>query len=504
MHSPKPPSDGRIQELIQNPRRGLWVLAGPMIAGMSVHTLYLIGDFAFIGQVGDEAVAGVTLVGPLFFVIFALLNGMGIAVTALVAQALGRDDREEASRVASSSLGVSLGVGGIFGVIGLWAGPAILRLLGARGEVHESAWAYFQIVALTMPGFFLSGALRSVLTGEGDAKTPMLVMGASTVVNLGLDALFILGFGWGVRGAAFATAIAVLFTVGALGWVMVWSGRSLVPLSARHIGLHRPLLLGLWHIGVPAALGQLIMAAGAAASNRLLTTFGSHALAGFGAASRVDMIVAMPVFGIAGAAVTLVGVFAGAGRADLVRQTALRAYRWALGLAVVVGLGAWLASVPIMRIFVSDEAAVDVGRSYLLFMLVMYPMMAFGVTTGRLLQGLGFGLPSLVITTLRVLAIGVPVSYIAVYAFDAPIEAVWASLLAGGAASTLLSVFWVRRLLWQRDPTAFARGGAASPAAVAPAVVEVGLAPPDPALGVEGPPASAPSSRPRSLRARDE
>lgn len=487
MISPKPPAEDRIQELLQNPRRGLWLLAGPMIAGMSVHTLYLIGDFAFIGQVGDEAVAGVTLVGPLFFVIFALLNGMGIAVTALVAQALGRKDGEEASRVASSSLGVSLGVGVLFATAGLLGGPALLGLLGARGEVLANAWEYFQIVAITMPAFFLSGALRSVLTGEGNAKTPMVVMGVSTVLNLGLDAVFILGLGWGVRGAALATAISVLFSVGGLGWIMARRGRSLVPISARYLGLHRPLLVGLWHIGLPAALGQLIMAAGAAASNRLLTTYGSHALAGYGAASRVDMIVAMPVFGIAGAAVTLVGVFAGAGRPDLIRQTALHAYRWALGLAVVAGLGAWLASVPIMRIFVNDEAAVDVGRTYLLFMLAMYPLMAFGVTTGRILQGLGFGLPSLVITTLRVLAIGVPASYLAVYVFDAPIEAVWASLLAGGLASTLLSVFWVRHLLWQRDPTVYVAAVGRSGSVAATATVEMGLAPPESAVAAEPP-----------------
>ncbi|MDY0000281.1 MAG: MATE family efflux transporter [Polyangia bacterium] len=456
MSSPQTQTEGRIQELIDRPKLGLWRLAGPMIVGMSVHTLYLIGDFAFIGQVGEEALAGVTLVGPLYFVIFAVLNGVGIAVTALVAQALGRDDREEASRVASGSIGVSLLVGLVFAVAGISTGPELLRLLGARGALHSAAWEYFQIIAATMPVFFLSGALRSILTGEGDAKTPTLVMVISTALNLGLDAVFILGLGMGVRGAALATAAAVSFSALSLAWVILVRRSSLVRIKARSLGFQRALFDGLWHIGLPAALGQLIMAIGGAATNRLLTSFGSHALAGYGAASRVDMIVAIPVFGIAGAAVTLVGVFAGAGRQDLVRRTALYAYRWAIGLAVLAGLGAWLGSVPIMRIFVTNDLAVAVGQTYLLFGLAMYPMMAFGVTTGRLLQGLGLGLPALVITTLRVLAIAVPSSYVAVYVFDAPIEAIWASLVAGGLASSLLAIFWVRRLLWLRDPTVFA------------------------------------------------
>lgn len=460
MRNPSPLPQNRVTEILANPRRGLWSLAVPMIAGMSVHTLYMIVDFAFIGQVSDEAVAGVTIVGPLFFVIIALLNGMGIAVTALVAQALGRDDREEASRLASSSLGVALALGLIFAAAGVLGGRALLRLAGARGGVLEAAWAYFQIIAITVPGFFVSGALRAVLTGEGDAKTPMVVMALSTVINLSLDALFILGLGWGVRGAAIATALAQVFSLACFAWLMLWRRRSVVTIHGSALGPHGPLLEGLLKIGLPATAGQLIMAAGAAANNRLLTVFGEYALAGYGAASRVDMIVAMPIFGLAGAAVTLIGMFAGAGRPDLVRWTALYTYRWVIALAVVVGLAAWLASVHIMRIFVDDEAAVAVGRHYLLFMLAMYPMMAFGMTTGRLLQGLGHGLPSLVITTVRVLAIGVPVAYVAVYVFDAPLEAVWASLILGGLASTTISVVWVRRLLWGQDPTLRARAAA--------------------------------------------
>lgn len=492
----------RTRALMANPRRGLWSLAGPMIASMSVHTVYLLVDFAFIGQVGDEAVAGVTLVGPLFFVVIALLTGVGIAVTALTAQALGREDVWEASRVASSSLTLSLGIGTLLGLGGVLFGPEILRLAGAKGAVLDSAWAYFQLISITVPVFFVGGALRAVLTGEGNAKTPMMVLFVSSAINLGLDALFILGLGWGVRGAALATLGASVFSLSAFAWIMLFGRRSGIQIVGRFLGLHRPLLEGILRIGLPAAIGQLIMAAGSAANNRLLTEFGDHALAGYGAASRVDMIVAMPILGLAGAAVTMIGMFAGAGRPDLVRQTALYTYRWSLLMAVVVGLAAWLGSVPLMRIFVDDEAAVSLGRTYLLFMLASYPMMAFGMTTGRILQGLGHGLPSLVITTLRVLAIGVPSAYVAVYAFGAPVEAVWASMLAGGAASTVLSLFWVRLLLWRRNPTERAQGrghpapsGALSGAQSGPLLsVAPGVLPdlPMEAPGVASPPVKLP------------
>lgn len=435
-----------------------------MMAGMSLHTVYLIVDFAFIGTISDDAVAAITLVGPLFFVMIALLNGMGTAFTALVAQALGRQDEREASRVASGSLGVSLLLGLLFTTAGALAGPAILKAAGASGVVLSLAWDYFRVIVYTVPLFFVSGALRAVLTGEGDTTTPMVIMGISTVTNLVLDWLFIMHLGWGTAGAAGATALAnVVSLLLYFGRVFV-QRRSVVTFRLRHGMPHAALWRGLWVIGLPTVAGQVIMAAGSGLNNRLLTEFGFTTVAGYGAASRVDMIVAMPIFGLAGAAVTLIGMFAGAGRADLLRQTALYTYRWAITLALVVGGSAYLASGLILRLFVDDPSAVAVGRTYLGFMLVMYPMMAFGMTTGRILQGLGYGLPSLVITTVRVLAIGVPIAYVAVYLFGAPVYAVWIALLIGGCGSTVISVIWIRRLVWRADPTLRVR--ASSPASV--------------------------------------
>lgn len=463
----RPRIKNRAPQFIARPRWGLWKLAGPMMAGMSIHTIYMIVDFAIIGTISDQAVAGVTLVGPLFFVVIALLNALGTTFTALIAQALGRGDEVEASRVASGSLGVVVSLGVLFAAIGLLTGSGLLRLAGARGAVHDSAWAYFQVIAATVPLFFFSGALRSVLVGEGDTTTPVVIMGISTVVNLGLDWLFIQGFGWGTRGAALATAAAQVFSLTLFAVRLLVQHRSVVRFRLAYVLPHRGLVRGLVSIGLPMAAGQLIMAAGAGLNNRVLSEFGTAAVAGYGAASRVDMIVAMPIFGLAGAAVALIGMFAGAGRADLIRSTALYTYRWVLTLAVGVGGGAYLASAPIIRLFVADPAAVAIGRLYLGFMLFTYPLMAFGATTGRILQGLGHGLPSLVITGVRILGIGVPGAYVAVYGFGAPVQAVWIAMLAGGVVSNIISLLWVRKLVWQGDPTRHVRGAMSRGAAEA-------------------------------------
>jgi Na+-driven multidrug efflux pump len=197
-----------------------------------------------------------------------------------------------------------------------------------------------------------------------------------------------------------------------------------------------------------------VMSVGGLLFNRLLATFGEIEVAAYGAANKVDMIVALPILGLAGAAVSVVGMFAGAGRIDLVRSTALYTYRWAVLLASLIGVAAFLGSQHLLRLFTDNAQALAIGRTYLGFMVLAYPMMAFGMISGRLLQGIGHGVPSLVITSIRVLIVGIPLAYTAVLLLDAPIEAVWVSALAGGLCSTLLAFWWVRRLVWRADPTA--------------------------------------------------
>lgn len=458
----QPPS--RLSAFIAAPRRAIWTLSLPMMAGMMVHTAYVIVDNAFIGWVSEHALAGVTFVLPLFFILLAVVYGLGTTITALVAQAIGREDHAEADRVASSSLSLATVIGVALTIGGLLIGPSLLRLLGAKGASWSEAWQYYRILALSVPLFFIGVSLRSVLTAEGDAKTPTIVLALSTLLNVGLDALFILVLGLGIRGAAWATVLSQTTAVLALAYIQLVRRRTTVRFRADHMGIHRPLIKGLWIIGLPTAGAQLVIALGTALINRVIANFGQIAVAAYGAASKVDLIVLMPIIGLAGGSVTVIGMFAGAGRADLIRSIALYTYRWAIALALVVGLSAYLASDSVIRIFIDRADALAIGRNYLGFMLFLYPLVAFGMTSGRLLQGLGHGLPALMITSVRVLAVSIPMAYLSVFLFGAPIEAIWASLLVGGLCANVMAFIWIRALLWRGDPTSRARAGSAKSA----------------------------------------
>jgi putative MATE family efflux protein len=454
--SPRPGarSHDRLDRFLAAPRRAVWTMAAPMMAGMAVHTLYMIADTAFIGTLGTEALAAATFVGPVFFLMVAMTMGLSTAVTALVAQAVGRRDADGADEVAGTAMSFGIAIGCAMAVLGLWSGPPLLALLGASGQNAVFAWQYFQIISLAVPLFFVSSIFRSVLTGEGDARTPMLVLFGSTVLNIVLDALFILVLELGLRGAALATGATVLASLSTFGFLILRRRTAYVRFRVANLAPSRPVLGRIVALAAPTAAGMAVMSVGGLLLNRLLAGFGEVAVAAYGAASKVDMIVALPIMGLAGAAVSVIGMFAGAGRVDLVRSTALYTYRWAVLLASLIGIAAFLGSTSILSLFTRDAQAISIGHTYLGFMILAYPMMAFGMTSGRLLQGIGHGVPSLMITSFRVLIVGVPLAYAVVLLAGAPIEAVWASLLAGGLCSTILSVWWVRKLVWRADPTA--------------------------------------------------
>lgn len=454
-------SADRLESFIARPQRAVWVVSLPLMAGMMLHVGYHIADTAFVGRLGPHALAGQTIVAPLFFVMFALVNGLGSAITVLVSQAIGRRDLAEAERIGGTALGLGLITGLAYLAAGLALGPKLLHLLGARDAVAQAAWDYFSVIALVGPLFFVSGFLRFHLAGEGDTRTPMLVMLLATTVNVALDPVFIFVLDMGVRGAAVATGVAQTLALSVYIWILFVRRRNMVRIRARNLLPARATLQAVLRVGIPSAGSQAIMAVGAALINRAVAAYGETGLAAIGAAGRIDHVVGMPLLGLASGAVTVVGMFAGAGRVDLVRSTAAYVLRWGVLVASVIGLGAYLASEPVLRFFIDDPECVSIGKGYLRFMVAVYPMMGLGMVGGRLLLGLGYPGLSLAITAVRLLLVGTPVAWISTFVLHGPIEGIWWGILAGAVASTTATVLLLRRQVWSRDPTLRARGAGA-------------------------------------------
>jgi len=406
-----------VRDLTTGSIRGhLLVMAFPIAAGMIFQTLYYFVDLYFVAQLGDDAVAGVSVAGNVTFVILALTQMLGIGTVALVSQAAGRKDQAEANSVFNQAVLLSA----VLGVLTLIAGYALTdfytRSMTADAEAAHlgATYLYWFLPGLALQ--FALVALASAMRGTGIVKPAMLTQIVTVILNTILAPILI--GGWithhplGVLGAGLASTIAI-----AAGVLLLWF--NFVKLE-HYVGLSRDLFaprLEYWKkilaVGLPggAEFGLLFVFTGLI--YLLIQQFGSAAQAGFGIGSRVMQGIFLPAMAIAFAAAPIAGQNFGAQKPDRVRET----FRTAsvMGVGVMLGLlliCQWKPDVMI-RVFTTDEAVVEVGALFLHVISLNFVFSGFIFTCSSIFQGLGNTWPSLLSSGSRLITFAIPAFWLA-------------------------------------------------------------------------------------------
>ena len=316
----KPNSESRLSSFLADPSKALWRLAVPIMFGMGIHTLYNVIDMIFIGQLGGNAIAGVAFNMPIFFLMLGLTMGLGSGVTASIARFIGDEDKKSADNSAEHALAMAGGIAIVFTILGIYYGEKILIALGAEGEILILAWEYLSMIVLGLPFMVFSGFFRSILAGEGDMKFPMMVAGLGTLLNIILDPIFIfkledygnIGFGMGVKGAAMATVFSQLIVFLIFIYMLFIKDHAYITFKLKDFMPSKIILWDIIKVGLPASLSMIIMALGQGVFNKILIYYSSQTVAAYQVAGRLDMLIFLPIFAIAGALTTLVGMFYGA------------------------------------------------------------------------------------------------------------------------------------------------------------------------------------------------
>jgi len=204
----KEEKESKVEEFIANPRKAVWKLALPVMFGMAVQTIYSIVDMIFIGWLSGDAIAALSFNMPLVFFSIGITFGLGAGATSVIAQFLGAKNKRDADNTAEHALLIGLVLGVLIPIIGLIFKREIFSILGASVEIQELAIQYFQIIALGFIFTILNVQFRSIMTGEGDTRTPIYFLASGTVINLILDPILIFSAGLGIAGAALATIIS--------------------------------------------------------------------------------------------------------------------------------------------------------------------------------------------------------------------------------------------------------------------------------------------------------
>ena len=445
-------SGSRLSSFLDNPKKALWTLAIPIMFGMGIHTLYNIVDMLFIGRLGGDAIAGVAFNMPIFFLMLGLTMGLGSGVTASIARFIGQKNKSGADNSAEHAIAMAACISGIFTLLGLYYGKDILAILGAEGDILLLGWDYLSMIVLGLPFMVFSGFFRSILAGEGDMKFPMMVAGLGTILNIILDPIFIfnledygnIGLGMGVKGAALATVVSQLSVFLIFIYMLFIKEHAYITFNLKAFSPSSFILWDIVKVGLPASLSMIIMAIGQGVFNKILIQYSSQTVAAYQVAGRLDMLIFLPIFAIAGGMTTLVGMFYGAKEIRALNQIIRYGILSAFFITLVSSAFVYLFADIFSSWFTKDQEIIDVSVGFLRLLSLIYPLVAIAITSGRVMQGLGKGLPVLIITVIRVLGISAPLAIYFSFILDKPVEWNWYAMMIAAGVSFIIAIYWVR------------------------------------------------------------
>jgi len=441
----------RLEEFIANPRSALWRLGLPVMIGMAVQTVYMLADMYFVGQVSADALAALAFNMPLVFLGIGIIFGLGSGVTSVIARYIGARDKQLADSSAEHAVALGAVLSLAFtGAAYVW-GHEVLAGLGVPESLMPLAWGYFRILASGYVFLVMSVFFRSILSGEGDMRTPVMIQGGGTLLNIALDPVFIFTFGMGVEGAALATVISQALAAAVFVYLLMFKEHAYVTFDLKHFRFDPSILGSIFKVGAPASFSFIVMALGGAVFNRMLVAYSEDAVAAYQVGTRLDHIVVLPVIGLAVGLVTLVGMFYGAQRRDLVRGMIRYAMSRAVLISSVLGALFFVFAPQLMGVFTDSVAISDTGIGYLRIGVFAYPFLAIIMLTGRALQGMGQGIPVLVLSLLRVVLISGPLAYVFVFEMGRAVEWVWGAMVIGMVITAGIAGAWLWRALRASD-----------------------------------------------------
>jgi len=431
----------------------IWHIAWPVILAQALASIVSLIDIGMVGRLGRESVAAVGYTTQFLNLAQSVMFAVGAACVALMARAIGAQERDRARTALAASLLISGALAAVFTAVVLAFTYQLLDLLGAEPTVRDTAVPYFRLslgsTLLLAVSIILESAFRSVR----DTRTPMLIAGLVTVAKTGLNYLLIFGnLGFPrleLVGAGLATLLAQ--GVAIIGFVVAASrGDPVMRVRLRDLRAAIPLLPGVTRIALPAVGERVVLNVAIMTYFAVLGHFGSVAIAAYTIGTRLLSFSWIPGTGFSVAAATLVGQALGAGDAKGAEHSGWRAARLALGVSIVLGLGCALLRGPIARVFTNDQGVVEALGPFMLMLALAQPPMGVHFTLGGALRGAGDTWTPLVAAFLGNWAFRVPLSYVFAQGFDLSVSWVWAALIADHFVRAVWLTWSFRRGSWRK------------------------------------------------------
>jgi putative MATE family efflux protein len=366
----------------------VFLLSVPMIIEMLGESLFAVVDIFYVGKLGSNAVAVVGITETALVLIYAIAIGLSIGATATIARRIGEKEPEEAAKTAFHVLVLGTIVSAIIGVIGVIFAPNFLQLLGAEPEVIKLGTTYARIMFGTNFVILFLFLLSAIFRGAGDAAVAMRVLWLANILNIILAPIFIFYFDFGVTGAAIATSIGRGIGV-ICAFAMLWSNTGRITIQRRHCKFEPILLWNLVKLSASAVLQFTIGTASWIGLMKVISKFGSEAVAGYTIGIRVIVFALLPSIGMSNAAATLVGQNLGAEKPERAEKSVWKAAFYNGIFLTTVGILFIIFAHPIVSIFTQEPNVIAYGTDTLRIVSYGFLFYAVGMVLESSFNGAG-------------------------------------------------------------------------------------------------------------------
>lgn len=394
--------------------RHLIAFAWPMLLGNLLQAMYNTVDSIWVGRgIGPDALGAVSVSFPIIFALVALIMGLTMATTTLVAQYKGAGDQAAVRKTVTNSVKLLSVLGIAASALGFVFRVPVLRLIHTPEAILVHASSYLGIFLVGLVGMFLYNVGSAVLRGLGDSRTPLKFLAIATGINIVLDPLLIFGIGplpkMGVAGAALATIIAQGFSS-----VLVLRHLSrrtgLLRFEGPVFSIDRRITGLTFTIGLPAGVQQFLASLGMLTLTSIINRFGATVVAAFGAAIRLDQFATMPSMSIGMATSALCGQNLGAGKEERVREVVRSSALLAVTITGTAALVALAFPGTLFRAFTTDAPVLAEGARYLRIVAWSYVPFALLLIFNGVLRGAGDTIPTMIITVASLWVVRIPLA----------------------------------------------------------------------------------------------
>lgn len=372
-----------------NIKKKIILFAIPVFIGQLFQQLYNTADSLIVGRlVGHSALAAVSSTGTLIFLLIGFFFGFSIGAGVIIAREIGAGDREKTSRAVHTAVSMGILFSVVITALGTAFSPFLLKLIGTPEDVFDQATLYLRIYFAGAGGLIMYNTFVGILQASGDSRHPLIYLIISSLTNVVLDVVFIAVFKMGVDGAALATIISQFLSM-LLSLRRLLKTDSAIKIEFKIIRPQKDVVKEIIKFGFPTALQGSIVDLSNILIQSYINSFGSFAMAGMGAYSKIEGFAFLPVISFSMAMTTFISQNLGAGKKERMRKGMRFGLASTVVMIEIIGLIVFIFAPVFIKGFNPDPEVVKIGVMRARVCSLFFCLMGFSNVTSAVMRGLG-------------------------------------------------------------------------------------------------------------------